>query len=130
MGGGGFFTLHNIAKDPDSVKKRYCDGVAAKSKSDNSVKKIFIIALIPDVAEKYNNVRYVWKKLQLDNLEMPYTIATYLKLANVLARNMGHGSLHHCTFCDISRHDLYLGNYNICISTLNIKCLRIIDFEE
>ena len=37
VGGVFFLTLHNILKDPDSVKKckRYCD--AAKSRSDNSV---------------------------------------------------------------------------------------------
>ena len=36
--------LQSIVKDPDSAKKlqRYCYGVAAKSRSDNSVK---IIAL-------------------------------------------------------------------------------------
>ena len=87
--------LHNIVNDPDSVKKRkqYCDSVAVKPRSDNSVKKLFIIALIPDVPEQYNNVRYVWRKLHLDNLQIPYTIATYIKLANILARITGYGSL-------------------------------------
>ena len=39
--------LKSVVKDPDSTKKlqRYCYGVAAKSKSDDSVKKLFIIAL-------------------------------------------------------------------------------------
>ena len=66
----------------------------------------------------------------MDNLVIPYTIVTYLKLVNLLAGIKGHGSLHNCTWCDISRDGLHLGNYNMCISILNTKCLRIIDFEE
>ena len=104
---------------PDSAKKhkRYCDDVAAKSRSDNSVKKLFLIALIPDVLEQYKNVRYVWKKLH-------YIIQKFftplIKLANVLARITGRTSF---------LYIIALGNYNICISILNIKGLTI-DFEE
>ena len=53
MGWVGVGGVTHIVKDPDSVKKRkcYCDGVAVKSRSDNSVRKLFIIALILDVPE-------------------------------------------------------------------------------
>ena len=59
-----------------------------------------------------------------------FPTSTHLKLANVLAGIMGHGCLHHCTWSDISRDDLHLGKYSICISIPNKKRSRMINFEE
>ena len=55
--------MHNIIADDKTTKvKRQCfsDGVAAQQLKDGSVKKLFIIGLVPDIPENYHNVLTLW----------------------------------------------------------------------
>ena len=113
-GGGGFLkvclTLHNVNNSEQiAQRQRYSDGVAAKTLKDTSVKKLFIVALTPNVPENYRNVVFVWQKLGVEQLQQKWTVATDLKLANVLVGLMAHGSNHPCTWCTVSRDNLRLG---------------------
>lgn len=114
-GGGGQFkvclTLHNFTNGDDNKSKRQCyvDGVAAKMRKDGSVKKSIIICLVPDIPENHHNVAMCWAKLALDDVMLPYTIATDLKLANILAGLMAHGSNHPCTWCDVTKTNMLKG---------------------
>lgn len=114
-GGGGFFkvclTLHNIHEKEERNRRHcYSDGIGSNKKLDSSVKKLFIIGLVPNIKENYQNALTVWLQLQLDNISLPYTIATDLKLANILCGLMSHGSNHPCTWCTVCKTDLLQGS--------------------
>ena len=116
--GGGFLkvclTLNNSADSSSTSQEptkrhTYSEGVTAKSRSDGSVKRLFIIALAPDVPENYRNLLSVWTHLKLDMVHLPFTIAADLKMASILMGLMGHGSNHPCTWCEVSKDNLLSG---------------------
>lgn len=101
-GGGGFLKICLSLQSTDEVistnyRSKYCDGIAAKRFKDSGVKKIFIIGLVQSLQENYENVTKLWSALNLNNFSG--TIATDLKLANILAGIMSHSSLYPCTWC-------------------------------
>ena len=105
-GGGGFFKVClsifdlNAASLP--LKKE-----SAKTFRDSGVKKVFIIEIAPKVEENYVNVKKLWLKIGLHNLQREFTIATDLKLCNILVGLMSHSSTHPCCWCDIDKHNLH-----------------------
>lgn len=105
----------DVDEEPHQVTKRqshaYAEGVAARTRSDNSVKRLFIIGLIPDIPENYRNVLLVWTLLKLDQVSHPFTIAVDLKLANIIVGLMAHGSCHPCTWCEVSKDNLLVGRH-------------------
>ena len=110
-GGGGFFkvclTLHNVSDNKHMAKRQtYADGVAAKKMADTGVQKLFIIGMVPDIPENYENVISVWSKLLIEGIHQKYTVATDLKLANIMIGLMSHTSLHPCTWCDVEKDRL------------------------
>lgn len=73
--------------------------------SDSGVKKLFVISLVGDVPETFNNVTKIWKLLRLNDMSEfsgKITIATDLKLAGI----MSHSATHPCTWCDIEKTNL------------------------
>ena len=81
--------------------------VASKYKfKDTGVKKCFIIGLVPEVAENYINVKTLWSSTGVHNLQRRFTIASDLKLCNILLGLMSHASLHPCCWCDIDKNHL------------------------
>ena len=70
------------------------------------MKKVFLLALAPDVPENYVNVKRIWMNLKTELLQKRYTIATDLKLCNILLGMMTHSSCHPCCWCDISKDQL------------------------
>lgn len=72
----------------------------------SGVKGIFIIAIVPDVAETYVNLKYIWITSGLQNLRLKYHIAADLKICNLLIGLQSHGCLHPCTWCDMIKTDL------------------------
>ena len=114
-GGGGFLkitlSLQNLTKDANNDKHRqfYRDGIAAKRFKDSGVKKIFLLGLVPHTQENYENLSKLWSLLKIS--EMKGTIATDLKIANILTGLMSHSSLHPCTWCTASQHLDQVGEY-------------------
>lgn len=102
-GGGGSLkiclsiqSLEDNNAEPKHSRQKYEDGAAAKRFLDTGVKRLFIIALAC-VQENYENVSWLWSLIGLKNFEG--SIATDLKLANILAGLMCHSSTYPCTYC-------------------------------
>ena len=105
-GGGGFiklvlsvFELNSI----DKVKRTF--SLATKFK-DSGVKKAFIAAIVPEITENYFNMKKIWINVGMHLFNRKFTIATDLKLCNILLGLMSHSSMHPCCWCDIDKHNL------------------------
>lgn len=110
-GGGEFLkvvlSVQGKENVPTSVKKSrrsFDDEIDSNKFRDSSVKKIFIIALVRNTQENYDNVSQLWTLLNISNFES--TIGTDLKLANILVGIMTHASFHPCTWCYIDKDNL------------------------
>ena len=103
-GGGGFlkicmsaFNMRNQKLIKDSINQKF---------KDSGVKKVLILGITPGVQENYSNVKKMWLECGLDKLDYHYTIATDLKLCNILLGLMNHSSMHPCCWCDIDKNNL------------------------
>ena len=85
-------------------RQKYEDGVCAKDFKSTGVKKLFILAISQCTQENYDNVAEIWKILKINNFID--SVATDLKLANILAGIQAHSSTYPCTWCEIDRHNL------------------------
>jgi hypothetical protein len=88
------------------------NGSSAKSFKDSSVQRIFILAIAPNIQENYENLLKLWVTLNLHNMQREFTIATDLKLCNILLGLMSHGSCHPCCWCSINKDSLHLQGEN------------------
>ena len=105
-GGGGFLKVCLSAfefenEENNSEKRRIVERF-----KNSGVKKVFIIAAVPDVQENFYNVKRIWHEVGLDSLTRKFTIATDLKLCNILLGLMSHSSSHPCCWCDVRKGDL------------------------
>lgn len=73
---------------------------------DSGVKRLFILAIAADIQENYENMTKLWYGLKLHLIETPFTIATDLKLCNILLGLMAHGSSHPCCWCTAAKGHL------------------------
>jgi hypothetical protein len=100
-GGGGFMkvclSIFNVT-NPISA-----DTSLGKKFKDSGVKKCLILAIVPGIQESYSNVKRLWISLMTTR---QFTIATDLKLCNILLGLMSHSCMHPCCWCDIDRHHL------------------------
>ena len=103
-GGGGFlkvclsiFNLDNAVSKSSNLAKKF---------KDSGVKKVFVIGIAPGVPENYINMKKLWLSIGLDKLKYDFTIATDLKLCNILLGLMSHSSMHPCCWCDTSKYNL------------------------
>lgn len=107
-GGGNFLKLclsiQSIEDDDsesDRVRQKYKDGVASKRFRDSGVKKLFILGIAQSTQENYENVAQLWSAININTSMNKFesTIATDLKLANIISGIMSHSSLFPCTWC-------------------------------
>ena len=70
---------------------------------DSGVKKAMIIGIVTNAQEIYMNIKRFWLKVGLDKLSRDFTIATDLKLANILLGLVSHSSTNPCCWCDVTR---------------------------
>ncbi|OAF63915.1 hypothetical protein A3Q56_08375 [Intoshia linei] len=77
-----------------NVRQSYSDGITSKQKKDSSVNKLFVLGMVPAIPENFENVLSIWQKLEIEKLELPYTISTDLKLANIITGLMGTHSFY------------------------------------
>lgn len=110
-GGGGFLKITlSVQKLEDDTqqprrRQRYSDGVAANKMKDTGVKKLFLVGLAPDTQENFENVSTMWSFLKIH--EFDGTVATDLKLANILIGIMSHSSNYPCTWCMAIKGELH-----------------------
>ena len=79
------------------------DGRLESRFKHSGVKKVMILAIIPDIQENYVNIKRIWLEAGLDKIRRNYTIAIDLKLCNVLLGLMSHSSTHPCCWCDVTK---------------------------
>lgn len=110
-GGGGFLkvclsiqALQDKTDQKESKRQKYDDGVCAKTFKDSGVKKLFILGIAKSTQENYDNVSEIWKMLNINDFSC--TIATDLKLANILLGIMSHSSSYPCTWCFCENNNL------------------------
>lgn len=117
--GGGFIKVclsiqssTIIESDIESIKcrQKYSDGPVAKNFKDSGVKKLLLLGIIAHAQENYENVLLLWSLLNIQILRA--TIATDLKIANILSGIMSHASSFPCTWCTASKNELHkCGDY-------------------
>lgn len=91
-GGQGFFKVTlNVSSTDDQIS-------SSSTLQDTGVKKLFIICIVPDIAEIYENVQIIMRKLDLGSLK--HVVTTDLKLANILVGIQSHGAQHPCCYCE------------------------------
>ena len=86
---------------------------------DSGVKKVFLVAAVPVVPENYQNVKKLWLNLGFQILDRRFTIATDLKLCNILLGMMSHSSCDPCCWCDVEKSDLQKKGTQRNIASLN-----------
>ena len=105
-GGGGFFKIVVSVFEKDDPYPNVKSALSKKFK-ESGIKKAFIIALVPKISENYVNIMRLWMNLKLQDLRFrKFTIATGLKLCNIILGMMSHSSCHPCCWCDIQKDDL------------------------
>ena len=102
-GGGGFIKVCVSIFDESNVRT---DHRLSKSFSDSGVKKAIIIGIVPEIPENYWNILTLWTTVGVNKIDIPFTIATDMKLCNILTGLMAHGSLHPCTWCTVDKYHL------------------------
>ena len=112
-GGRGFFkvllSIHSkseyqleeemsLLNSPRKKKLKKKNKKATKEFLNNGVKKVFIIGLVQDIPEKYENVQQIMELLDIDELKHSFSVD--LKLQNVMCGMQSHGSTHPCVYCE------------------------------
>ena len=101
--GGGFL---KVCMSIFNLSGTTSQKVSAKKFKDSGVKKVIIIAISPNVPENYVNIKKMWLNIGLHTTSRKFTIATDLKLCNILLGLMSHSSKHPCCWCDIDKDNL------------------------
>ena len=101
-GGGGFIKVCLSVFDPTNIRSKENNSFV-----DSGVRKAFIIGIVPDIPELYVNILHIWNTVGVQKLAIPFTIASDLKLCNLLIGLMTHGSMHPCTWCTVDKHHLH-----------------------
>ena len=102
--GQGMLKVMLIVKDKEpeleEEKKRskYSDGVCPKSSKLSSVKKMFVIGLVPDVQELYPNIRSMMDELKLGAIE--YGFCADIKIYLSLIGKQVASCTHPCPYCE------------------------------
>lgn len=78
--------------------------MCAQTFKDTGVKKLFILGIAKSAQENYDNVSEIWKILNINNFSC--TIATDVKLANILLGIMSHSPSYPCTWCFSENNNL------------------------
>lgn len=109
-GGGGFLKKclsvqsNELQFECSGKRAKYDEGIAARKFKDSGVKRLFILAAVPSAQENYKNVDQLFSTLNISPFHG--TIATDLKLANILAGIMSHSSAYPCTYCYAKKDEL------------------------
>ena len=102
--GQGMLKIMEIVKssevltDQDKKRSKYADGVCPESSKLSSVKKMFLVGLIPDVQEIYPNVKTMLEELDLDGIE--YGLSADIKIYLCLIGKQTASCLHPCPYCE------------------------------
>ena len=115
-GGRGFLkivlSIQQINEDTESNNAKISSSSFQYKFKDSGVKKLILLAVAPNTQENYGNIKKLWSELNINDLIE--TIATDLKLANVLIGIQSHSCSYPCTWCFGQKNKLHeLGEYRI-----------------
>ena len=102
--GQGMLKIMEIVKSKEVVteqenkRSKYSDGVCPKTSKLSSVKKMFIVGLIPDVQEIYPNVKAMLEELDLEGIE--YGLSADLKIYLCIIGKQVASCTHSCPYCE------------------------------
>ena len=68
-------------------------------RQDSGEKKLYILCLIPDISENYQNMQKILTVLDLSSLATKIRYAMDLKMVNILLGIQAHGCTFPCCFC-------------------------------
>lgn len=96
-GGGGFMkiTLSVVPKTPVLSSKPF---------KESGVKRLHIVALAPNLTEKYEYISLIWNLLKLNDFK--YVVAGDLKIINIIVGIMAHSSSNPCPYCEVKKINL------------------------
>ena len=106
-GGGGFmkFVVSIFELNAAGGSKKRGEKIFDRFKH-SGVKKLIILGTAPEIQENYVNIKRLWLETGIDNLARKFTIATDLKLTNIILGLMSHSSRHPCAWCDVTQERL------------------------
>lgn len=107
-GGGGSFKITLTVMSTDPAQHR---GLKGEFKQ-GGVKRLLILALVPDLPEKYQYVLVLWRNL-LKLKDLDAVVACDLKMANILVGIMAHSSSNPCPYCDVMKKNLATDQGNL-----------------
>ena len=92
--------VKNIEPEQEFDKKRskYSDGVCPKTTKLSSVKKMFVVGLVPQVQELYPNVKIMMEELKLDGID--YGLCADIKMYLTLIGKQTASCKHPCPYCE------------------------------
>ena len=96
-GGGEFFKicvslLPRSESEPNQSTKH-------KFFADSGVKKLLLLAAVPDMAESYDNIKALFQLLSLGGITVN-AVAADMKVANLICGLQSHASRHPCCYCE------------------------------
>ena len=121
-GGGGFFKVCSSVFDLMRRGVPTPGSTLGKKFLETGVKKIFIVAIAPATPEKIFNLEKLWIAAGMNSLSWDYascTIASDLKLLNIILGLMSHSSLHPCCWCDSDKYHLHEKGVQRTLGSLN-----------
>ena len=95
---------NGVENEAEKKRQRYDDGILAKKIKVSGVKKLFAIALAYNTQENYENVEQLWSLLNIKNFQESIeksSVATDLKMADILSGLQSHSSSYPCTTTSI-----------------------------
>ena len=90
-GGGSLKICLNILNDDSSCRKKF---------KDSSVKRLYVIGIVLNVRETYENINTLIKAIKLKESEIKFFFASDMKVSNILAGIQNHASKHPCVWCE------------------------------
>ena len=102
--GQGMLKIMQIVKEKEPVlgtdikRSRYSEGVCPKTSKLSSVKKLFVVGLVPDVQELYFNVKSMLEELKLEGIE--YSFCADIKIYLCICGKQAASCRHPCPYCE------------------------------
>ena len=92
--------VKNLEPEQEMDKKRskYADGVCTRTSKLSSVKKMFVVGLVPQVQELYPNVRLMMEELKLDGIE--YGLCADIKIYLCIIGKQTASCMNPCPYCE------------------------------
>ena len=97
-GGGSLKVCLNIINHSTRSPTKSPLKKMSKTHSMAGVKKLLLLAIVPQAAESYENVKAILEKLRLSLLD--FYVACDLKLTNILLGLQAHSAKHPCYVCE------------------------------